>query len=105
VLKSVDLRWHAESALCVVMAANGYPGEPQSGTEIRGLDATGSDPNVKIFHAGTRRDDRRLIADGGRALGVTALGSDLHRARDRAYAEVDRIQWPEGFFRRDIGRR
>jgi phosphoribosylamine--glycine ligase len=105
VLKSVDLRWHAESALCVVMAANGYPGEPQSGTEIRGLDATGSDPKVKIFHAGTRRDDRRLIADGGRALGVTALGSDLHRARDRAYAAVDRIQWPEGFFRRDIGRR
>jgi phosphoribosylamine--glycine ligase len=105
VLKSVDLRWHAESALCVVMAANGYPGEPQSGTEIRGLDATGSDPKVKIFHAGTRRDDRRLIADGGRVLGVTALGSDLHRARDRAYAAVDRIQWPEGFFRRDIGRR
>jgi phosphoribosylamine---glycine ligase len=105
VLKSVDLRWHAESALCVVMAANGYPGEPQSGTEIRGLDAAGSDPKVKIFHAGTRRDDRRLIADGGRVLGVTALGSDLHRARDRAYAAVDRIQWPEGFFRRDIGRR
>ena len=74
VLKSVDLRWHAESALCVVMAANGYPGEPQRGSEIRGLDAAASDPKVKIFHAGTRRDDQRLIADGGRVLGVTALG-------------------------------
>jgi phosphoribosylamine---glycine ligase len=105
VLKSVDLRWHAQSALCVVMAAKGYPGEPQSGTEIRGLDATGSDPKVKIFHAGTRRDDRRLIADGGRVLGVTALDSDLHKARDRAYAAVDCIRWPEGFCRRDIGRR
>jgi phosphoribosylamine--glycine ligase len=56
VLKSVDLRWHAESALCVVMAANGYPGEPQRGSEIRGLDPAARDPKVKIFHAGTRRD-------------------------------------------------
>ncbi len=105
VLKSVDLRWHAETALCVVMAAQGYPDEARRGSEIRGLDAAAADPKVKIFHAGTRRDDRRLIADGGRVLGVTALGSDIHQARDRAYAAVDRIQWPEGFCRRDIGRR
>jgi phosphoribosylamine--glycine ligase len=104
VLKSVDLRWHADSALCVVMAAQGYPGEPRRGSEIRGLDAAGKGPNVKIFHAGTRRDDDRLLADGGRVLGVTALGSDLHNARDRAYAAVERIRWPEGFCRRDIGR-
>jgi phosphoribosylamine--glycine ligase len=103
VLKSVDLRWHADSALCVVMAAQGYPGEPRRGSEIRGL-AAGKGPNVKIFHAGTRRDDDRLLADGGRVLGVTALGSDLHNARDRAYAAVERIRWPEGFCRRDIGR-
>jgi phosphoribosylamine--glycine ligase len=105
VLKSVDLRWRAETALCVVMAANGYPVEPRSGTEIRGLDAAGSDPKVKIFHAGTRRDDRRLIADGGRVLGVTSLGSDLHNAHDRAYNAIDRIEWSGGFCRRDIGRR
>ena len=105
VLKSVDLRWHAESALCVVMAANGYPGEPQRGSEIRGLDAAASDPKVKIFHAGTRRDNQRLIADGGRVLGVTALGGSLAEVRDRAYAAVDRIDWPEGFCRRDIGQR
>jgi phosphoribosylamine---glycine ligase len=105
VLKSVDLRWHADSALCVVMAANGYPGEPQRGTEIRGLDAAASDPKVKIFHAGTRRDDQRLIADGGRVLGVTALGGNLAEASHNAYAAIDRIDWPEGFCRRDIGRR
>ena len=105
VLKSVDLRWHADSALCVVMAANGYPGEPQRGSEIRGLDAAASDPKVKIFHAGTRRDDGRLIAEGGRVIGVTALGGNLAEAHHSAYAAIDRIDWPEGFCRRDIGRR
>jgi len=104
VLKSVDLRWHADSALCVVMAANGYPGEPQRGSEIRGLDAAASDPKVKIFHAGTRRDDGRLIADGGRVIGVTAVGGNLAEAYHSAYAAIDRIEWPEGFCRRDIGR-
>jgi phosphoribosylamine---glycine ligase len=103
VLKSVDLRWHAEQALCVVMAAKGYPDEPQRGSEIGGLDTAARDPKVKIFHAGTRRDDGRLLADGGRVLGVTATGQDRAAARDRAYAAVDRISWPEGFCRRDIG--
>jgi phosphoribosylamine--glycine ligase len=103
VLKSVDLRWHADTALCVVMAANGYPGEPQSGSAIRGLDAASSDPKVKVFHAGTRRDDDRLLAVGGRVLGVTALGCDIADARNRAYSAVDRIDWPGGFCRRDIG--
>jgi len=105
VLRSFDLRWHAEHALCVVMAAKGYPDEPLRGSEIRGLDVASGDPKVKIFHAGTRRAGERLLADGGRVLGVTALGEDLAGARDRAYAAVDRIDWPEGFCRRDIGRR
>jgi len=105
VLKSVDLRWHADTALCVVMAGKGYPDAAQRGSEIRGLDAASSDAKVKIFHAGTRRDDQRLIADGGRVLGVTALGSDIRSARERAYTAVDRIEWPAGFCRRDIGRR
>jgi phosphoribosylamine--glycine ligase len=103
VLKSVDLRWRAETALCVVMAGNGYPDEPQRGDEIRGLQAAAADPKVKVFHAATRRDDQRLIADGGRVLGVTALGSDIGAARQRAYAAVDRIAWSGGFCRRDIG--
>ena len=103
VLKSVDLRWHTEHALCVVIAARGYPDEPERGTEIRGLDLVARDPKVKIFHAGTRSDGSRLLADGGRVLGVTALGADLKGARDRAYAAVDHIDWPAGFCRRDIG--
>ncbi len=105
VLRQVDLRWRAEAALCVVMAARGYPDEPRRGGEIRGLEAAAAgDPEVKIFHAGTRRENGRLLADGGRVLGVTALGGDLARARERAYAAVDRIDWPDGFCRRDIGR-
>jgi len=103
VLKEVDLRWYDEAALCVVMAARGYPDDPQRGSEIRGLDAAASDPETKIFHAGTRHDGDRLLADGGRVLGVTALGRDLAAARDRAYRAVDKIDWPEGFCRRDIG--
>jgi phosphoribosylamine---glycine ligase len=112
VLKSVDLRWYDEASLCVVMAAKGYPDAPLAGTEIRGLDAAMTEPGVKIFHAGTRREPApgnvggdRLIAAGGRVLGVTALGRDLATAHARAYAAIDRIDWPEGFCRRDICRR
>lgn len=101
VLKEFDLRWHRDAAVCVVMAARGYPGEPRRGGEIRGLDRI-DDPRVKIFHAGTRRDGGRLVADGGRVLGVTATGNDVAEARRRAYAAVDRIDWPDGFCRRDI---
>jgi len=105
VLKEVDLRWYDEAALCVVMAANGYPDDPQRGSEIRGLEAAGSEPEVEIFHAGTKRDGERLLADGGRVLGVTALDSDIGAARERAYRAVGKIDWPGGFCRRDIGRR
>jgi phosphoribosylamine--glycine ligase len=103
ILKEVDLRWYDEAALCVVMAAKGYPDEPLRGTEIRGLQEGTSGPEVKIFHAATKRDGDRLLADGGRVLGVTALGHDLAAARGLAYGAVDRIDWPEGFCRRDIG--
>jgi phosphoribosylamine---glycine ligase len=104
VLRQVDLRWHQDAALCVVMAARGYPDQPERGSEIHGLDSAASDTAVKIFHAGTRLDGARLIADGGRVLGVTALGGDLAQAAARAYGAIDRIEWPEGVFRRDIGR-
>jgi phosphoribosylamine--glycine ligase len=105
ILGQVDLRWYDEAALCVVMAAKGYPDDPQRGSEIRGLDRAMIDPEVKIFHAGTRREGERLIADGGRVLGVTARGHDLDAARERAYRAVGRIDWPDGFCRRDIGGR
>ncbi len=111
-LDRVDLRWYDEASLCVVMAAKGYPDNPVRGGEIRGLDAAAADPDVKIFHAGTRREPApteagggRLIADGGRVLGIGATGADLAAARARAYAAIDRIDWPDGFCRRDIGKR
>jgi phosphoribosylamine--glycine ligase len=104
VLKDFDLRWHDETALCVVMAAKGYPGEPVKGTEIRGLAAAeGGDPAVKIFHAGTREEGGRILAEGGRVLGICALGESPAEAQRKAYAAVDRIEWKEGFCRRDIG--
>jgi phosphoribosylamine---glycine ligase len=104
VLKDFDLRWHEEAALCVVLAAKGYPDNPQRGSAIRGLDAAAtSDPSVHIFHAGTKRVGEELVADGGRVLNVVGLGASLEEARRRAYAVIDRIDWPEGFCRRDIG--
>ena len=104
VLDSFDLRWFDEVALSVVMASKGYPGAYEKGSEIKGLDAAQSDDKVKVFHAGTARAaDGRLLAAGGRVLNVTALGDTVKEAQQRAYAAVDRIDWPGGFCRRDIG--
>ncbi|AMB47041.1 phosphoribosylamine--glycine ligase [Methylobacterium sp. AMS5] len=98
----------SRAALTVVMAARGYPGAVTRGTEIRGVEAAGGeagDATVLVFQAGTRRDGDRLLADGGRVLAVTALGASVGQAKDRAYAAVKRIDWPDGFFRSDIGGR
>ena len=104
VLDEFDLRWYDEVSVCVVLAAQGYPGEPVKGTEIKGLaDAATGDSAVTIFHAGTKRAGDRLLADGGRVLNVVALGADVAAARAKAYAAIDRIEWPQGFCRRDIG--
>ena len=96
-------RFSAQAALTVIMAARGYPGVPEKGTAIRGLEAAARAPGVSILHAGTRRDGERLVADGGRVLAVTALGRDVAEAQARAYTAVDRIDWQGGFCRRDIG--
>lgn len=88
-------------ALTVVMAADGYPGSYEKGTQIRGLESV-DDENVKVFHAGTKRDGDKLVANGGRVLNVTAKGTTVQEARDRAYAAIDKIDWPEGFCRKDI---
>jgi phosphoribosylamine--glycine ligase len=103
VLDTFDLRWHDDAALTVVMAANGYPGPPQVGTEIKGLDSAAAVEGVEIFHAGTRRDGDRLLALGGRVLNVTARGKTVAEAQARAYAAAARIDWPGGFYRHDIG--
>ncbi len=102
-LSNVSARWRDEAALTVVLAANGYPGTPEQGTEIKGVVSAGADEGVKVFHAGTALDGDKLVAAGGRVLNVTALGRNVTEARDRAYAAVDAIDWPGGFCRRDIG--
>jgi phosphoribosylamine--glycine ligase len=103
VLSTFDLRWSDDAALTVVMAANGYPGDYEKGTEIRGLEAAGAIDGVEIFHAGTVRRDGRLLASGGRVLNVSARGRTVAEAQARAYAAIDLIDWPDGFCRRDIG--
>lgn len=101
-LGTVTPEFSDEVALTVVLAAKGYPVNPEKGSEIRGLNGQ-DDDKLMVFHAGTLRRDGKLIANGGRVLNVTALGRTVGEARDRAYAEVDRIDWPAGFCRRDIG--
>ncbi|WP_187969141.1 phosphoribosylamine--glycine ligase [Aquibium microcysteis] len=101
-LGHVSVRWRDEAALTVVMAATGYPAAPEKGSVIAGLDEAAAD-GVEIFHAGTARSDGRLVASGGRVLNVTATGRTVAEAQARAYAAVDRIDWPGGFCRRDIG--
>ena len=103
VLDRFDLRWYPETALTVVMAARGYPGDYDKGGEIKNLGAAGELPDVTIFHAGTRAEAGRIYANGGRVLGVTALGGDVAEAQARAYEAVDVIDWPGGFCRCDIG--
>ena len=103
-LKNFDLRWHDDAALTVVMATKGYPGDYAKGSVIDGLAEAAAVEGVEIFHAGTAIGaDGRVIANGGRVLGVSAIGRTVADAQERAYAAVDEIRWPEGFCRRDIG--
>jgi phosphoribosylamine--glycine ligase len=102
-LKSFDLRWYDDPALTVVMAARGYPGNYARGSVIEGLDDAAKVEGVEIFHAGTKAEDGKILANGGRVLDVSATGKTVSEARSRAYEGVSRIRWPEGFYRRDIG--
>jgi phosphoribosylamine--glycine ligase len=101
-LDKVSARWFGDVALTVVMCAKGYPGDVVKGTEIRGLDRASAVEGVEIFHAGTAAQGGIILANGGRVLNVTARGATVREARERAYAAVDHIDWPEGFCRRDI---
>lgn len=91
------------AALCVVMAAENYPGTPRTGTAIRGLDKANAVPNARVLHAGTKQEGDRIVASGGRVLGVIGTGRTVEDAQRVAYQAVDAIDWPEGFCRRDIG--
>ena len=102
-IEDIEMEWHADPALVVVMATHGYPGHHGSGSIIGGLQEAGDVPGVTIFHAGTKLLNGNVVADGGRVLGVAALAGSIAEAQTRAYQAVDRIVWPEGFCRRDIG--
>jgi len=101
-LRHFDLRWSNDTALTVILATKGYPDFYPKDSEIRGLEAASKVPGVEIFHAGTKADGKRILANGGRVLNVTAIAPTVQEARERAYRAVDLIDWPEGFCRRDI---
>ena len=101
-LAHMSVRWRDEAALTVVMAAKGYPGTPQKGSLVRNVEAAAG-AGIEIFHAGTALKDGALVANGGRVLTVTATGASVAAAQTNAYEAVDRIDWPQGFCRRDIG--
>lgn len=100
---TTSLDWTDEAAALVVMATKGYPGSYEKGSIITGLDTADDIAGVKVFHAGTKSDNGTIRANGGRVINVTALGPTIEEAIARAYRGVDAIQWPEGFYRRDIG--
>ncbi len=98
------VEWSDDPALVVVMAAKGYPGAYAKGTVIEGLDEAGQIEGVKVLHAGTVQDgEGRILANGGRVLGITARAASVVEAHAKAYQAIARIRWPEGFCRRDIG--
>jgi len=98
------ISWSDDAALCVVMAANGYPASYKKNTPIKNIDEANAVEGSYVFHAGTAKDDNgNIISVGGRVLGVTAIGANIATAQERAYKSVDCIDWPEGFCRRDIG--
>src|SRR5262249_50011362 len=100
------LQWDERPAVCVVMASAGYPGAFQRGKVILGLEAAAQLPDVKVFHAGTKRDSNNLtVTDGGRVLGVTALGDTLARAKEKAYQAIGKIHFQGAFYRKDIADR
>ncbi|WP_199092824.1 phosphoribosylamine--glycine ligase [Bosea sp. ASV33] len=103
VLDRVDLRWRDEAALTVVLAAKGYPEKPETGSMIRDVENAEALDDVLVFHAGTKLSNGDLVANGGRVLNVVALGKTVGEAQARAYVAVDKIDWPGGFCRRDIG--
>jgi phosphoribosylamine--glycine ligase len=104
-LSKVDVKWKPESAVCVVMASGGYPGNYDKGKVIKGLENAAKHKEVMVFHAGTSLKDGAIVTDGGRVLGVTGLGPVVAAAIDHAYAGVREISFEGAQFRRDIGAR
>ena len=102
-LAGVEIEWHNKAAVCVVLAAGGYPGDYRKGDPIAGLAEAGKLEELVVFHAGTKESGDDVVTSGGRVLGVTALGNSVQEAIDRAYQGVALISWPEMHYRKDIG--
>ncbi len=102
-LAEATLDWRPEPAMTVVLAAEGYPGAYAKGEVIQGLADAAADPDVEVFHAGTKADGDHILSNGGRVLNVTARGETITAAREKAYAAIEKIDWPGGFHRKDIG--
>ncbi|HCO93458.1 MAG TPA: phosphoribosylamine--glycine ligase, partial [Phycisphaerales bacterium] len=98
----VKLKWDSMPAVCVVMASGGYPGDYQKGKKITGLEQLGQLENVMVFHAGTKKQNGDIVTNGGRVLGVTAIGRTIADAKTRAYQAVDKIEFEGAYYRRDI---
>lgn len=103
-LAGSEIKLKNEAAICVVLAANGYPENYQKGTEIKNLEAI-KDKNIIVFHAGTKKENNKILANGGRVLGITALSKDIKQARIMVYGAINLIDWKEGFYRKDIALR
>jgi phosphoribosylamine--glycine ligase len=98
-LSETDIKWSDKAAVCVIMASEGYPKSYKTGFEIKGLDRVSS----TVYHAGTKKEDNKVLTSGGRVLGVTAVGNNLTEARDNAYKDVVKISFRGAFYRKDIG--
>jgi phosphoribosylamine--glycine ligase len=102
-LSGFEAKWHPGASVCVVIASKGYPGNPQTGVEIRGLDDAAKVPGAVVFHAGTRGSEPTCYTNGGRVLVVSAMGEDLEGARSVAYDAASRIKIEGAHYRKDIG--
>jgi phosphoribosylamine--glycine ligase len=104
-LDSIDIKWKKGACVCVVMASGGYPQKYETGYEINGMDEAEHDPNIIIFHAGTKRENNKFYTAGGRVIGVTALESTMEAAISKAYNGVEKISFKDMHYRKDIGKK
>ena len=102
-INQIEAKWSDKVSLSVVMAANGYPGPYKKNSKIINLEQAGSENNIMIFHAGTKKVENTILATGGRVLNITSLSSTVTEAKNDAYTVLNQINWPQGFYRKDIG--
>jgi phosphoribosylamine--glycine ligase len=104
-LQKFTLDIHKKASVCVIMASSGYPNKPvEKGAQITGLDKITPSDNLFIFHSGTQKKNNNIVTNGGRVLGITALGNNIENASEKAYKTIENIHWKKAFYRKDIGK-